>query len=215
MTTDPLLYLITPPKIDDLLGFAEALGAVMGETAGTTAGIACLQLRLKEVSDDEILRAAEAVAPLCEQFGAGFLINDRADLAKKAGADGVHIGQSDGTLAEARSILGAGKDIGVTCHDSIHLAMEAGEAGADYVAFGAFYPSSTKEGAFRPEPEILTRWTEMATVPCVAIGGITAETARPLAEAGADYLAVSGAIWAHAEGPIEGAKAFKKALAAQ
>ncbi|MEM9839188.1 MAG: thiamine phosphate synthase, partial [Pseudomonadota bacterium] len=161
----------------------------------------------------DILRAAEKLLPLCQAAEAGFLINDRPELAAKAGADGVHLGQGDGTVAEARSLLGADKDIGVTCHDSVHLAMEAGEAGADYVAFGAFYPSRTKEAIYRPEPEILTRWSEMATVPAVAIGGITAESARGLIHAGADYLAVSSAIWQHADGPVAGAKAFAAALA--
>ncbi|NRA30360.1 MAG: thiamine phosphate synthase [Parvularculaceae bacterium] len=210
--TEPLLYLITPPKIDDLEAFAAALQAVFEAGAGTPAEAACLQLRLKDVPDDDVLHAAERLLPICQAAEVGFLINDRADLAKAAGADGVHLGQSDGTVAEARSILGADKDIGVTCHDSLHLAMEAGEAGADYVAFGAFFDSGTKDAIYRAEPDLLTRWSEMATVPSVAIGGITPDTARSLVEAGADYLAVSGAIWAHTEGPVAGVKAFVQAL---
>jgi thiamine-phosphate pyrophosphorylase len=145
-------------------------------------------------------------------MGTGFLVNDRADLAKRAGADGVHLGQSDGTVAEARRILGEDKDIGVTCHGSIHLAMEAGEAGADYVAFGAFYPTATKEVEHRAEPDILTRWQAMATLPQVAIGGITPKTARSLVEAGADFIAVSGAIWNADGGPAAGMRAFVEAL---
>ena len=209
---DPQLYLITPPKIDDLSAFAEALKQAFAAGAGTDAGIACVQLRLKDVPDAEILRVAEALLPICQDGGAGFLLNDRADLAKKCGADGVHLGQTDGTVAEARALLGADKDIGVTCHGSLHLAMEAGEAGADYVAFGAFFPSTTKEVIHRAEPELLTRWNEMATVPCVAIGGITAETSRNLSDAGADYLAVSGAVWNHPDGAGAGVKAFAEAL---
>jgi thiamine-phosphate pyrophosphorylase len=209
-----LLYLITPPAIPDLDVFAEQLSAVLGEGAGTNAEAACLQLRLKGASDDEVLRAAEALLPVCERMGAGFLLNDRADLAKRAGADGVHLGQSDGSVAEARKLLGQEKDIGVTCHGSIHLAMEAGEAGADYVAFGAFFPTSTKETLHRAEPDVLTRWQAMATVPCIAIGGITPVTARGLIEAGADFVAVSGAVWNAEGGPRQGMQAFVEALTA-
>ncbi|MEO1657332.1 MAG: thiamine phosphate synthase [Pseudomonadota bacterium] len=207
--TDPTLYLITPPTIQDLGSFAEVLSRALDAADGS---VACLQLRLKDVSDDEVLRTAEAIAPVVGAAGAGFLINDRADLAAKCDADGVHLGQSDGSVAEARTLLGADKDIGVTCHNSIHLAMEAGEAGADYVAFGAFFPTATKEVEFHAEPDLLTRWAEMATVPTVAIGGITAETALSLLEAGADYLAVSGAIWNHPDGAEAGVKAFLKAI---
>ncbi|MCQ8184759.1 thiamine phosphate synthase [Parvularcula maris] len=207
-----LLYLITPPAVHDLDAFTEQLAAVLGEGAGTNAEAACLQLRLKGASDDEVLRAAEALMPVCERMGTGFLVNDRADLAKLAGADGVHLGQSDGTVAEARKLLGEGKDIGVTCHGSIHLAMEAGEAGADYVAFGAFFPTSTKESLHHAEPDVLTRWQAMATVPQVAIGGITPATARGLVEAGADFVAISSAIWNAEGGPAAGMRAFVEAL---
>lgn len=209
---DPLLYLITPPRIDDLPAFVRELEAAFAAGEGTHAALACLQLRLKDVSDDVILRAADDIAPLCARFGVGFLINDRADLAARAGADGVHLGQADGTVAEARTLLGADKDVGVTCHGSIHLAMEAGEAGADYVAFGAFFSTTTKEVVHRAEPEILSRWTEMATVPAVAIGGITPETAKGLIEAGADYVAVSGAVWNHPDGAAAGIRAFASVL---
>lgn len=203
--TDQTLYLITPPQIEDLGSFAEVLSRALDAGDGA---VACLQLRLKDVSDDEVLRAADTMAPILSAAGAGFLINDRADLAAKTGADGVHLGQSDGSVAEARTLLGADKDIGVTCHDSIHLAMEAGEAGADYVAFGAFFPTETKEVVHHASPELLTQWTEIATVPVVAIGGITADKARGLINAGADYLAVSGAIWNHPDGAAAGVRAF-------
>lgn len=212
--TDPALYLITPPEITDLPAYAEEVARVLGAAAGTPAEVAVMQLRLKGVSDTEVLRAAEALLPVCQRAGVGFLINDRADLAKKAGADGVHIGQADSTVAEARTILGADKDIGVTCHGSIHLAMEAGEAWADYIAFGAFFPTQTKEVEHTADPEILTRWSEMATVPSVAIGGITAATGRGLLAAGADYIAVSGAIWNHPDGAEAGIAAFAEALSA-
>jgi len=207
--TDQTLYLITPPQIEDLGSYAEVLSRALDAGDGA---VACLQLRLKDVSDDEVLRAADTIAPILRAAGVGFLMNDRADLAAKTGADGVHLGQSDGSVAEARTLLGADKDIGVTCHDSIHLAMEAGEAGADYVAFGAFFPTETKEVVHHASPELLTQWTEIATVPVVAIGGITADKARGLLDAGADYLAVSGAIWNHPEGAAAGVKAFTEAL---
>ncbi|MEM9987879.1 MAG: thiamine phosphate synthase [Pseudomonadota bacterium] len=209
MTNPCQLYLITPPKIS-LETFPAALEAAL--SAAAEAPIACLQLRLKGASDEDILQAAAVLKPICASQGVALLINDRADLAKKAKADGVHLGQGDGSVAEARALLGAEANIGVTCHDSRHLAMEAGEAGADYVAFGAFYPTSTKETTHRPEPEILTAWSQMTTVPCVAIGGITPENAGPLVRAGADYLAVSAAIWTHASGPAAAVKAFAPVL---
>jgi len=198
------LYLITPPKIvvpDFVKAFRSALEG---------GPVAALQLRLKDVADDEILKAAEALLPVCEEGDVAFIINDRADLAKKSGAEGVHLGQSDGSVAEARTLLGADKTIGVTCNNSRHLAMEAGEAGADYVAFGAFYPSDTKTPEHYAEPEILSWWVALSELPCVAIGGITVENAAPLVEAGADFLAVAGGVWNHADGPAAAVKAFNR-----
>lgn len=206
--TEPFLYLITPPALPDLPAFAEEVRRVLGEAKGTPAEVLCLQLRLKDVDDGEVLRAAESLLPICRDHGAGFLVNDRADLAARAGADGVHLGQSDGSVEDARRLLGQDRDIGVTCHNSIHLAMEAGEAGADYVAFGAFYPTGTKEVEHWAGLEILTRWSAMATVPCVAIGGVTAANAAGLLDAGADVLAVSGAVWNHPDGAVAGVHAF-------
>jgi thiamine-phosphate pyrophosphorylase len=209
--TDCHLYLVSPPQIEPD-GFADRLAAALD--AGVTAGvpIACLQLRLKEVADEAVVAAGRSLLPICRQFGVALIVNDRADLARTIGADGVHLGQSDGTVAAARRLLGDQADIGVTCHDSRHLAMEAAEAGADYVAFGAFYPSATKETVHRPEPEILSIWSQMTTVPCVAIGGITAANAAPLVRAGADYLAVSSAVWDHPQGAGAGIEAFAAAL---
>lgn len=162
-----------------------------------------MQLRLKEVSDSEILRAGETLMPIVQQAGAAFIVNDRPDLARTLGADGVHVGQEDASYAEARALLGPKAIVGVTCHDSRHLAMEAAEAGADYVAFGAFFPTATKDAKTRAEPELLTWWQEMMTVPCVAIGGITTENAPVLVEAGADFLAVASGVWDHPDGPAE------------
>jgi thiamine-phosphate pyrophosphorylase len=172
--------------------------------------VASLQLRLKDVSDDEILRAGERLMRIAQAHDVAFIVNDRPDLARKLGADGVHVGQEDTPYAEARALLGPDKIIGVTCQASRHLAMEAAEAGADYVAFGAFYPTSTKEAKTRAEPEILTWWQEIMEAPCVAIGGITVANAQPLVEAGADFLAVASGVWEHAAGPDAAVRAFNQ-----
>ena len=205
------LYLITPPRIDDLTAFAGNL-----EAALDAGDVACLQLRLKAddeaAPDDEILRAAEKIAPLAQAHDVALLINDRPDLAVKAGVDGVHVGQSDESYEAARTLLGADATIGVTCHDSKHLALVAGEAGADYVAFGAFYPTATKATTTTAAPEILTWWNYATTVPSVAIGGITPENCAPLIEAGADFIAVSSAIWRDPEGPAAAVKKFAAVL---
>lgn len=202
------LYLITPDHIEDLeaftIPFTEALDA---------GDLACVQLRLKKASDDDILAAGRALMPLCHDRDVAFLVNDRADLAKQLGADGVHLGQGDGSVLEARTLLGADASIGVTCHDSMHLAYEAGEAGADYVAFGAFFPSSTKSTDYEARLDLLTAWDEATELPCVAIGGITPDNCKPLVEAGAHFLAVSGAVWAHEKGPGEAVRAFCAQLA--
>ncbi len=170
--------------------------------------MASLQLRLKDVSDDEIRRATEILMPVAQARDVAFILNDRPDLAAELGCDGVHIGQEDSTYAAARAAVGPERIVGVTCHDSRHLAMEAAEAGADYVAFGAFYPTATKEPKTRAEPELLTWWSDIMEVPCVAIGGITVENAPPLIAAGADFLAVSAGVWAHKDGPAAAVKAF-------
>ena len=198
------LYLISPAAID--AAFPDRLrGALDG-------GVAAFQLRLKGAADDDVLRAAEQLIPICREREVAFILNDRMDLAQACGADGVHLGQSDGDPREARRRLGPAAQIGVTCHDSRHLAMEAGEAGADYVAFGAFFPTTTKEVMHRPEPSILSWWSRLFEIPCVAIGGVTPENGRVLVEAGADFLAVSGAVWAHPDGPGAAVRAFEPVL---
>ena len=209
------LYLITPPVLPD--GFADTLAAALDAGRGTAAEAACVQLRLKgpdggAAGDDRVLRASEDLLPVCAARAVSFLVNDRADLARRAGADGVHLGQRDGSVADARRMLGDDADIGVTCHDSYHLGLEAGEAGADYVAFGAFYPSATKDAPTRADPDILRSWSMMTVLPCVAIGGITPQNARPLVEAGADYLAVSASVWSYEDGPEAAIRAFAGAL---
>ena len=202
------LYLITPASIDDLDAFAARLDAALG--AGEVAAV---QIRLKPASDDQIRAAVARLKPVCHAHGVPVLLNDRPDLARATGCDGVHVGQDDASVADARRMLGEDAMIGATCHDSRHLAMEASEAGADYVAFGAFFSTATKETSHRPEPEILTIWQETMETPCVAIGGITVDTAADLARAGADFVAVSSAVWDHADGEAAAVKAFTQVLA--
>ncbi|MGQ5701258.1 thiamine phosphate synthase [Sandaracinobacteroides sp. A072] len=205
------LYLISPPA-PDIEAHAAALDAAL-KAGGASGGgpVAAYQLRLKGVPDDAILSAAARLMPICAAHDVAFILNDRADLAKACGADGVHLGQSDGSVESARRLLGHDAQIGVTCHDSRHLAMEAGEAGANYVAFGAFYPTGTKTVAHHASPDILAWWTGISPIPCVAIGGITADNCRPLVEAGADFLAVSAGVW-NAEDPAEAILAFARAM---
>lgn len=200
------LYLVTPPRIDPT-GYADDLADAL-----EGGDVACLQLRLKGCSDDEIREAYQTIRPVCRGRGVALLINDRPDLAAELDADGVHIGQQDGTCAYARREVGADAVVGVTCHDSRHLAMVAGEAGADYVAFGAFFPTSTKEARSTADPEILAWWQELMEIPCVAIGGITVENCAGLAAAGADFVAVSSGVWRREGGARAAVAAFNRAL---
>ncbi len=206
---DCRLYLITPPALPDVAAFAAAL-----EAALDAGDVAALQIRLKDVSDDQIARAVEALAPFAQARGVAVILNDRPDLAARLGCDGVHVGQQDASYDEARRVVGRQGMVGVTCHESLHLAMEASEAGADYVAFGAFFDTSTKQASHRAETELLIAWQASMLTPCVAIGGITAETAEELARAGADFLAVSAGVWAYPEGPAAAVRAFEVAMAA-
>ena len=199
------LYLISPPRID--VGFEDALKAALDG-----GPVAAFQLRLKGIDDHAIARVAEPLQRLCAERETAFIVNDSIGLAKRLGADGVHLGQGDGDPREARAALGPAAQIGVTCHDSRHLAMEAGEAGADYVAFGAFYPTTTKDTLHRPDPSILSWWSRVFEIPCVAIGGITADNAAPLVAAGADFLAVSSAVWSHPAGPGAAVAAFQNVM---
>jgi len=206
------LYLITPPRLASLDGFAEALAQAL-----TAGDVACVQLRLKAqdggpAEQAHVRAAARTLMPIAHEADAAFIINDRPDLAADLGADGVHVGQTDADYAAARACVGADAIVGVTCHASRHLAMVAAEAGADYVAFGAFYPSGTKAAASRAEPEILHWWSELFTTPCVAIGGVTAENCAALAEAGADFLAVSGAVWGDPDGPAAAVRRMQRAI---
>lgn len=203
------LYLITPPTIDDLDAFAGTLSDTLA-----TGAVACVQLRLKGVEDAAIVEAAKAIMPVCHKHDVAFILNDRADLAAELDADGVHLGQEDGDIKVARALLGHDKDIGITCHDSMDLAFQAGEAGADYVAFGAFFDTDTKDASTRPELDILTTWDEVTTLPSVAIGGITVDNCRTVAEAGAHFVAVCGGVWNHPAGPVEAVRQFQEILSA-
>ena len=187
--TEPCkLYLISPQEIGD--DFPDRLRAALGG-----GPVAAFQLRVKDVEEHQLARLAEPLQAICAEHEVAFIVNDSMALAKRLGADGVHLGQSDGDPREARDLLGPGAQIGRTCHDSRHLAMEAGEAGCDYVAFGAFYPTTTKPSHYRPDPAILGWWSAIAEIPSVAIGGITPVNAAPLVAAGADFIAVCQAVW--------------------
>jgi thiamine-phosphate pyrophosphorylase len=198
------LYLISPQDVGG--SFPDRLKAALEPGLA-----AAFQLRVKDVDEHELARLAEPLQRICADADVAFIVNDNVALAKRLGADGVHLGQSDGDIREARQALGPSAQIGKTCHNSRHLAMEAGEAGADYVAFGAFYPTTTKPSDYRPEPPILTWWSTLFEIPCVAIGGITADNAKPLVDAGADFLAVCQAVWGK-DDPAAAVGAFSHVL---
>jgi len=199
------LYLISPPDVGG--DFPQRL-----EQALAGGPVAAFQYRVKGLDRHEAASLAEPLQRICESKEVAFIVNDDMALARRLGADGVHLGQGDGDPREARALLGPSAQIGVTCHDSRHLAMEAGEAGADYVAFGAFYPTSTKETAHRPDPSILGWWSRLFEIPCVAIGGITPANGGALAAAGADFLAVCSAVWGHEQGPAAAVAEFQAVL---
>lgn len=209
------LYLITPPNLDGdaLSAFVDALAQALD-----SGDIACLQIRLKNsdgtpAPDDAIRRVTETLLPMAHAHDVAVIMNDRPDLAAELGCDGVHVGQEDAAYEDARRVVGGDAIVGVTCHDSRHLAMAAAEAGADYVAFGAFYPTTTKSPKASARPDLLGWWSELMEAPCVAIGGITAENCAPLVSAGADFLAVSAGVWNHPQGPGVAVAEFTKAMA--
>jgi thiamine-phosphate pyrophosphorylase len=210
VNAEPLcrLYLITPPHLD-AAAFSFPLVAAL-----EAGDIAAVQLRLKDADDDAVRRAAAVLRPLVQQRGVAFILNDRPDLAAELECDGVHVGQGDAPYAEARRRLGDERIVGVTCHASRHLAIEAAEAGADYVAFGAFFATTTKDAPTSAPLDLLSWWANMMTVPCVAIGGITPQNCPPLVEAGADFLAVSAGVWQHPDGPAAAVTAFAAEIAA-
>ncbi len=205
------LYLISPPTIE-LKAFAKSLGeAFSGGDVGS------FQLRLKGASDADIIAAAKELIPICHAHKAAFILNDRPDLVIQCNADGVHLGQDDCPVKKARAIVGEHRVIGISCHDSRHMAMEGGEEGADYVAFGAFYPTKSKSPEAlakygTPTVEILDWWQSLTVIPCVAIGGITPQNCAPLVQAGADFIAAMAAVWEHPEGPAKAVAAFNEQI---
>lgn len=203
--SDCQLYLISPLDVSG--PFADRLARALD--AGP---VAAFQFRVKDVDEHQAARLAEPLQAICAAREVAFIVNDSISLAKRIGADGVHLGQGDGEVADARARLGRDAQIGVTCHNSRHLAMEAGEAGADYVAFGAFFPTTTKQTEHVATPDLLEWWQALFEIPCVAIGGITPENCAPLVTAGADFLAVSGAVWNGDEAAA--VKAFHQVIAA-
>lgn len=197
MTTPPCqIYLVTPPVIDDVEAFLPIL-----ESALSAAPVACLQIRLKDLDDSALVQAATPICAMAQRFGVAVILNDRPDLVDQIGADGVHIGQEDMDYLSSRELLGGDAIIGVTCHNSKQLAFEAAGAGADYVAFGAFFETTTKEPKTRAELEILSWWQHAMETPVVAIGGITPDNAKSVIDAGADFIAVSAGVWQHSDGP--------------
>jgi thiamine-phosphate pyrophosphorylase len=200
------VYLITPPRLDPQ-AFAGHLAAALD-----AGDVAAVQLRLKDVDDDAWRRAIDALRPVTQQRGVAFLLNDRADLVRATGCDGAHVGQDDMPAIEARKLMGPDATMGVTCKGSRDLAMQAGEDGADYVAFGAFFPSTTKDVSNFLSTDILSWWSEMMELPSCAIGGITAENCAPLVRAGTNFLAVVGCIWNHPDGPAAGVRALNQAI---
>jgi thiamine-phosphate pyrophosphorylase len=201
------LYLISPPELPEggASIFAKTLTGVLD-----SGPVACFQLRLKGATDDEIRQACEVLCPIVQDRDVAFIMNDRPDLAVQTGCDGVHVGQEDTPYGDARSIVGDDAIVGVTCKASRDLAFEAGEGGADYVAFGAFFPSTTKKITTPADTEILSWWQRMMTIPCVAIGGITVENCETLIGAGADFLAVGGGVWNYSGGPAAAVRAFSE-----
>ncbi len=201
------LYLITPPALDPY-AFRHVLAKALD-----AGDVAAVQLRMKGASDDDVREAMDMLRPVAQSRGVAFLLNDRPDIARQGGCDGAHVGQTDMGAVQARKLLGPDLMLGVTCHASRDLAMDAGDAGADYVAFGAFFPSATKAPPAMAEVEIVEWWSSMMELPCVAIGGITPENCGPLVTAGADFLAVSAAVWGHPSGAEAGVRAFDQAIA--
>ncbi len=203
------LYLITPPRLEDLAAFSRTLAHALD-----AGDVAALQIRLKAHDETEVIAATEVLLPVAQNRGVAVLMNDRPDLAARLGCDGVHIGQEDASYVEARRLLGPDRIVGVTCHDSLHLAMEAAEAGADYVAFGSVFPTQTKEAKTRAELDLIRGWQADMVTPCVAIGGVTVANAREVAAAGADFLAVCAGVWRHPEGPGAAVAQFDREIRA-
>jgi thiamine-phosphate pyrophosphorylase len=200
------LYVITPETFD-LHPFADSLAGALD-----AGDVAAVQLRLKNAPDGVWKRAIDALRPVCQSRRVELLLNDRADLVAAAGCDGAHVGQEDMPAREARRLMGSGRTLGVTCKSSHDLADRAVQDGASYVAFGAFFPSTSKQVTNLADPEVLRRWAQRSQVPSCAIGGITAANLAPLVSAGANLLAIIGGVWSHPDGPAAGVRAINAAI---
>jgi len=200
------LYIITPETFE-LHAFTDSLAQALD-----AGDVAAVQLRLKNAPDDVWKRAIDVLRPVCQARRVEFLLNDRADLVAAAGCDGAHVGQEDMPAREARSLMGPSRTLGVTCKSSQDLADRAVQDGASYVAFGAFFPSTSKQVKNLADPEVLRRWAQRSKVPSCAIGGITAANLAPLVRAGASLLAIIGGVWGHPEGPAAGVRAINAAI---
>ncbi len=204
---DCRIYLITPPVLPD--GFAALLAEALD-----AGDVGAVQLRLTDADDDRIRRAADLLRPVAQARNVAFILNNRPDLAVETGCDGAHVGAHDMQPADARKLLGRNLQLGVSCYDSRDAALLAGEADADYVAFGGFFPSQTKQIKRFADTELLSWWSELMELPVVASGGITAENCAPLVRAGANFLGMVGAVWRHPDGPGAGVRAMNAAIAA-
>ena len=200
------LYLISPSSLK-INEFALSLEEVL-----STGLASCFQLRLKNIKDQDIINISKVLKPICNKHDVSFILNDRLDLVNIVGADGVHLGEGDGSILEARKLLGPKAIIGASCYNSKHLAMEAAEQGADYVAFGAFFKTKTKKAKTKVEISIIEDWIFISDVPCIAIGGIDPSNCHELVEAGVDFIAVVGSIWNNTESPANAIKNFKSIL---
>ena len=200
------LYLISPPNIN-VNEFIFSLDDVLN-----TGLVSCFQLRLKNVKDEDIIESSKALKPICNKYHVPFILNDRLDLVNKVEADGVHLGEDDGSILEARKLLGPKAIIGASCYNSKHLAMEAAEEGADYVAFGAFFDTITKDPKTKADINIIKDWTLISNIPCVAIGGINSSNCKELVDAGADFIAVVGSIWSKNDDPKSAVYKFKSII---
>ena len=203
------IYLITPPKISDIEAFCQIL-----EKTLAAAPVACLQIRLKDLEDSALVQAGKTIARTCHAANVEVIMNDRPDLAVKIGADGAHIGQEDMDYFSSRELLGGDAILGVTCHNSKELAFAAASAGADYVAFGAFFDTPTKTAKAKADLEILEWWQEAVEIPCVAIGGTTVENAQSVIQAGAYFIAISSGVWDHPDGPAKAVSQFSRLCSA-
>jgi thiamine-phosphate pyrophosphorylase len=200
------IYLISPPQIQ-LKDFSKQL-----ESALSTGLVATFQLRLKSDSDQEIIKIGAELKKICHNFDCPFLLNDNSQLAIDLEADGVHLGVDDDFIFQARKSSKANFIIGASCYDSRHLVMEAGERGADYVSFGSFFDSKTKNSRGRPTTEIIAWCNEFINLPIVAIGGITDQNCQPLVKSGADFLAVISYVWQHSSGSAAAVKNLQEAI---